>query len=230
VEVAQREAKAIEKEVAAEVARWKSYKKVTAMLQTLDEVWDGELPAGFICIASDVDVKKAYLKAVRLVHPDKLPPSAGVRLKIKAQLLFESIHAAWGDYAEGQWASQQADFGGAAAAAGRKTNVTSAPIPESIWASVDPGDGGRPYFYHRGTKEVRWELPGAAAPTAPTSQPKQAAKPANPASQPRPGKQRDDPEPRERRREKKEKKKPPDPTPPRQEVQHHCSLEQLFSS
>ena len=39
-------------------------------------------------------IKKAYLKAVRLVHPDKQTANAGVRRRVLAQKLFARLNEA----------------------------------------------------------------------------------------------------------------------------------------
>ena len=80
----------VQKRVDMEVDRWARAKDLPAMLRTLGHIIDGA-PA----IQTDgSDVRKAMLKALRIVHPDKIDPNASAAYKAKAQRVFTTLQAA----------------------------------------------------------------------------------------------------------------------------------------
>ena len=79
-----------QKRVDIEVDRWARAKDLPAMSRTLGHIIDGA-PA----IQTDgSDVRKAMLKALRIVHPDKIDPNASAAYKAKAQRVFTTLQAA----------------------------------------------------------------------------------------------------------------------------------------
>ena len=79
----------VQKRVDTEVDRWAASKDLRAMLATMGQIWPGARS-----VASEVNsavLKKTYLKALRLVHPDKVDANAPVRTKVIAQRLFTTL-------------------------------------------------------------------------------------------------------------------------------------------
>ena len=82
----------VQKRIDMEVDRWASSKDLRTMLATMPQIWP---QAG--AIASQVrggdtgGIKKSYMKALRLVHPDKVDTNANVRTKAMAQRLFTTL-------------------------------------------------------------------------------------------------------------------------------------------
>jgi hypothetical protein len=80
----------VQKRVDQEVDRWARAKDLPAMLRTLGHIIDGA-PA----IQTDgSDVRKGMLKALRIVHPDKVDPNQSAAYKAKAQRVFTTLQAA----------------------------------------------------------------------------------------------------------------------------------------
>lgn len=74
------------------------YKQIRVLLGTLHKVlWQGSKwkEVGMSDLITDRGVKKAYFKAIRVVHPDRLPNNATPEMKVIAERCFESINAAW---------------------------------------------------------------------------------------------------------------------------------------
>ena len=67
------------------------------MLNELDAIYEGApLPTPALTISSSVaEVKRAYMKAIRCVHPDKVESSATVERKLKASAVFGVLNAAF---------------------------------------------------------------------------------------------------------------------------------------
>ena len=74
---------------AGEVDRWSTHKDLRTMLRTMGHIWPGAPSMS----AEDAGLKKAYMKAIRLVHPDKVDPSASPQVKAKAQRIFTTLQA-----------------------------------------------------------------------------------------------------------------------------------------
>ena len=81
-----REMADVQKRVDQEVDLWAQSKDLLTMLRTFNHI----LP-GFPVIQIDGSVKKAYMNALRLVHPDKIDQGAGVETKAKAQRVFTKL-------------------------------------------------------------------------------------------------------------------------------------------
>jgi hypothetical protein len=91
-------------DVEAEVQRWATTpfrKGLRNMLATLPEIWQAateeDFPASIVRSAEfgDVAVKKKYLRALRLVHPDKVAPDSSVRCRVLSQQLFGLLSCAF---------------------------------------------------------------------------------------------------------------------------------------
>lgn len=71
---------------------------VRALLGSLEEVlWDGALwkPVSMTDLIAPVAVKKAYRRALLLVHADKMSKETDVRKKYIADLVFDALKEAW---------------------------------------------------------------------------------------------------------------------------------------
>ena len=71
------------------------------MLMSVDKILPTCVPAGHITLTSSYtpgDVKKAYMKAVRLIHPDKLSPDLDPETKILAESVFICINENFDSY------------------------------------------------------------------------------------------------------------------------------------
>lgn len=62
-------------------------KDLPAMLRTLGHI----LPGAPSLATDQAGAKKAYMKALRLVHPDKVDPNASAATKAKAQRIFTTL-------------------------------------------------------------------------------------------------------------------------------------------
>ncbi len=66
-------------------------KNIRALLGTLQTVlWEGAKWTP-VAVVRPADVKKAYMKAVRVVHPDKIDKNASLRVKYIAKSVFDSL-------------------------------------------------------------------------------------------------------------------------------------------
>jgi hypothetical protein len=81
-----REMAEVQKRVDREVDRWSQSKDLLTMLRTFNHI----LP-GFPVIQMDCSVKKAYMNALRMVHPDKIDQNASVETKATAQRVFTKL-------------------------------------------------------------------------------------------------------------------------------------------
>jgi hypothetical protein len=77
----------VQRRVDQEVDRWAQAKDLPAMLRTLGHI----LPGAPAIQTDGGGVKKAYMKALRLVHPDKVDPNASAATKAKAQRIFTTL-------------------------------------------------------------------------------------------------------------------------------------------
>lgn len=90
-----------EREVKAAVQRWSAHRGVHGMLATLPSVLKHVervvphevLEAGRTRVEGS-QLKKAYLKAVRLIHPDKVPQDH-IRAQIEAHFVLAALNDAW---------------------------------------------------------------------------------------------------------------------------------------
>lgn len=68
---------------------------IIEMLSTLDKILPTCIPQGFLTLnaanAAPSDVRKGYMRAVRLIHPDKLSPDLDLESKILAESVFICI-------------------------------------------------------------------------------------------------------------------------------------------
>jgi hypothetical protein len=81
-----REMAEVQKRVDREVDLWSQSKDLLTMLRTFNHI----LP-GFPVIQMDCSVKKAYMNALRMVHPDKIDQNASVETKATAQRVFTKL-------------------------------------------------------------------------------------------------------------------------------------------
>jgi hypothetical protein len=88
------------------VRRWARGKNLRQMLAALPEVWKDAPKEDFgkhVANRKEFDgnkLKKAYLKAVRLVHPDKIAMDAPVKHRVLAQKVFGRLNEA---HSEKHW-------------------------------------------------------------------------------------------------------------------------------
>ena len=74
------------------------------MLATLPQVWRAASAATFpptTAYASqcpEPQAKKLYMQALRLVHPDKLPPGIDVRQEVKAKHIHAALQSAYEEF------------------------------------------------------------------------------------------------------------------------------------
>eukprot|EP01043_Picozoa_sp_COSAG02_P070660 COSAG02_NODE_12605_length_1520_cov_1.753695_1_plen_436_part_10 len=155
--------RAVEGDIASAIKSWRVGKGIVAQLVTLSQVWPAAAAGGSLgdtltaeAISSDVAVKKAYFKAVRLVHPDKLDANASAEETVKAGILFEGLREAWEAYVPGDWAQAAkaaSSYGGTRAprrpnAAGASTYMPAAaasapPPPRSTGRAASASTSGR---------------------------------------------------------------------------------------
>ena len=90
-----------EREVKAAVQRWSAHRGVHGMLATLpsvlkhvERVVPHEVLEAGRTRAEGSQLKKAYLKAVRLIHPDKVPQDH-IRAQIEAHFVLAALNDAW---------------------------------------------------------------------------------------------------------------------------------------
>ena len=81
-----REMAEVQKRVDREVDLWSQSKDLLTMLRTFNHI----LP-GFPVIQMDCSVRKAYMNALRMVHPDKIDQNASVETKATAQRVFTKL-------------------------------------------------------------------------------------------------------------------------------------------
>ncbi|KAJ1640642.1 DnaJ domain-containing protein [Pavlovales sp. CCMP2436] len=86
-------------EIKAKVDKWRQGKKnMRAILSTLHEIvppgtkWE---PVGLAKLLQPTDVKKAYRKALLVIHTDKLPETASAEDQVLAQEVFDAVREAW---------------------------------------------------------------------------------------------------------------------------------------
>jgi hypothetical protein len=85
-----REVSQVQRQVDGAVDRWASSKDLSTMLATMSQIWP-EAAAALNPQSRGAGIKKAYMKALRLVHPDKVDANAPVRRKVMAQRLFTTL-------------------------------------------------------------------------------------------------------------------------------------------
>ena len=61
------------------------------MLTTMYQIWPGAKTFGAGDLSGGGGLKKAYLQALRQVHPDKVDNSASAATKAKAQRIFTTL-------------------------------------------------------------------------------------------------------------------------------------------
>jgi hypothetical protein len=123
----------VETEVDNRVKHWARGKSIRQMLLSLHVVMTTRSAlSDFGASASNTaeELKKAYFKAIRLVHPDKVAPSASLEAQIESQKVFAALSEAYKRYtdSEGTSSSGVSGFASAAAqnAAGRRPATASA--------------------------------------------------------------------------------------------------------
>ena len=71
------------------------------LLATLADVWPEAAADARLRVTYDDDaVRKAYLRAVRMVHPDKQGPDVPLRRRVLAQKLAAVLAEAWATFNE----------------------------------------------------------------------------------------------------------------------------------
>eukprot|EP00941_MAST-03F_sp_MAST-3F-sp1_P000464 g464.t1 len=78
-----------------------SFKQIRVLLATMPEVlWEGAKwkEVGMTDLIQPRKVKIAYFKAMRIVHPDKLPDNADTRTKVIAERIFEALNQSWKEF------------------------------------------------------------------------------------------------------------------------------------
>ncbi|KAL1503659.1 hypothetical protein AB1Y20_012132 [Prymnesium parvum] len=91
----------LEKSLKLKVAAWKREKKnIRSLLASLHEVappcsWK---PMSLGELLDEKSVKKAYRKAIMVVHPDKQDDPNDLSAKVLAQLVFDALREAWGAF------------------------------------------------------------------------------------------------------------------------------------
>ena len=74
------------------------------MLATLPQVWRAASTATFPPTTAyssqcpEPQAKKLYMQALRLVHPDKLPPGIDVRQEVKAKHIHAALQSAYEEF------------------------------------------------------------------------------------------------------------------------------------
>lgn len=93
----EREVRAVDTEVERVVALWAGRKDLRGLLASLPQIWPAATGATFppsLYSDPEANVKKAYMQALRLVHPDKLPGNT-VRLSQLQLLLCLLVLLGW---------------------------------------------------------------------------------------------------------------------------------------
>eukprot|EP01138_Halocafeteria_seosinensis_P005249 gb/GECG01005366.1/.p1 GENE.gb/GECG01005366.1/~~gb/GECG01005366.1/.p1 ORF type:complete len:1008 (+),score=162.67 gb/GECG01005366.1/:1-3024(+) len=91
--------------VEARVKKWSNRKSLREMLMTLNSPLPGwDIPKAIAASAKTADshssLKKVYLKAVRIVHPDKVR-SSDIKSQVQAHKVFTALAEAWSKFEEG---------------------------------------------------------------------------------------------------------------------------------
>ena len=132
---------------------------IVPQLMTLSQVWpaaaatlDSQTTA--VALNSDAAVKKAYFKAVRLVHPDKLNPDASAEDTVKAAILFEGLREAWESYTPGDW-TQAVTFANESRAVPAYSTASATPPPPPR------GGGSTSASSSSSNRPSAWQAPAA---------------------------------------------------------------------
>jgi hypothetical protein len=130
---------------------------IIPQLMTLSQVWPAaaatlESQTTAAALNSDAAVKKAYFKAVRLVHPDKLNPDASAEDTVKAAILFEGLREAWESYTPGDW-TQAVTFANESRAAPAYSTASATPPPPPR------GRGSTSASSSRSSRQSAWQAP-----------------------------------------------------------------------
>jgi hypothetical protein len=87
----------ISKMTTAAVKKWATGKGVHLLLNDLGDIFEGApVPsAPLTAQSSGAEVKRAYMKAIRHVHPDKIGANASVKMKLTSQAVFGALSSAY---------------------------------------------------------------------------------------------------------------------------------------
>jgi len=86
----------LSRSTAEAVKKWATGKGVHLLLNDLGNIFEGApVPAAPLTAESSAsEVKRAYMKAIRHVHPDKIGANASVQMKLTSQAVFGALNAA----------------------------------------------------------------------------------------------------------------------------------------
>jgi hypothetical protein len=100
----EREVRAVEAEIERRVSLWAGKKDLRGLLASLPSIWSAApvstFPPSLYSESGEGKVKKAYMQALRLVHPDKLPANTAVRDEVQATKIFTRLQAAYEAFKE----------------------------------------------------------------------------------------------------------------------------------
>lgn len=164
---------AVQTKVEARVHAWAKGRSMRSLLSTLQSVLQlcgRQVPAEVTAAGrsrSDADVKKGYLKALRLVHPDKMN-SADVAAKVEAKTVFEVLQASWVEHtARANRSSRPSPSGGRRTAShsaysrsGRRGTYGGRSAPHRPGAG-SPGSGARNFSTGAGDGGGMYAAPGS---------------------------------------------------------------------
>ncbi len=79
------------------VKKWSDGRGIHALLNDLDKIFAGApTPSTPLSIESTAnEFKRAYLQAIRVVHPDKIPIDSDTRKKLTSQEVFACVNVAY---------------------------------------------------------------------------------------------------------------------------------------
>lgn len=82
--------------VGEEVKAWAEGKSIHQLLNELDVVFEGAPTPNLLTANSSAsEIKRAYLKAIRFCHPDKIGRDATMKRKLLSQAVFGAVNAAY---------------------------------------------------------------------------------------------------------------------------------------